>query len=110
MKQNQSFNAPPSQTNVPPGQNLLGILLAATVSFFATPYLFEWIGPWVERIVYHAYGSRELAGLMYYVGYVLCGGVIYAAGRMFFWYILGALVAFLAQRAVVGGGLPSMAF
>ena len=90
----------------PPGQNVLGILLAGCAAFFGTPYLFEWIGPYVERLVYNAYGSRELAAIMYYVGFVLCGGVIYAAARMFFWYVLAALVAFLAQRAVMG----SMAF
>jgi len=90
----------------PPGQNTLGILLAACVAFFLTPYVFEWIGPFVERLVYNAYGSREFAGVMYYVGFVLCGGVLFAAARIFFWYVLAALVAFLAQRAVMG----SMAF
>jgi len=93
----------------PPGQNALGVLLAACVAFFVTPYVFELIGPYVQRLVYDAYGSREFADFMYYVGFALCGGVLYAAARMFFWYVLSALVAFLAQRAV-SGGIPMAAF
>ena len=94
----------------PPGQDMLGVLLAACFAFFVTPVIFEFIGPYVERLVYETYGSQSFAEFMYYVGFALLGGVLFAAARMFFWYVLAALVAFLAQRAVIGGGLPSMAF
>ncbi|WP_420722473.1 hypothetical protein [Hwanghaeella sp. LZ110] len=90
----------------PPGQNALGILLAGCVAFFVTPYVFEWIGPFVERLVLNAYGSRELADLMYWLSFGLIGGVLFTAARLFFWYVLAAFVAYMAQRAVMG----SMAF
>lgn len=90
----------PGGENGPPGQNLLGILLAASTSAFATPYVFTLIGPFVERMTLDAYGSHELAQIMYWASFVLCGGVIYAASRMLYWYLLAALVAYLAMRSV----------
>lgn len=83
----------------PPGQDLLGIMLAGAAAAFGTPYLFEFIGPFVERLTYDAYGSRGLADFMYALSFLLCGGIIYAAARIFFWYVLAAIVAYLATRA-----------
>ena len=82
----------------PPGQNLLGICLALLAAVLGTPYLFGYVGPWVERVVYNAYGSRELADVMYFASFGLSGVVIYAVCRMALWYALAAIVAFGAVR------------
>ena len=82
----------------PPGQNLLGITLAALAAIFGTPILFQWIGPVFERLVYEVYGSRDLAELMYYASFALSGIVIYAACRIALWYAIAAIVAFLSMR------------
>lgn len=82
----------------PPGQNLLGICLALLAAVLGTPYLFGYAGPMVERLVYNAYGSRDLAQFMYVVSFGLSGLVIYAACRMALWYALAAIVAFGAMR------------
>lgn len=82
----------------PPGKELLGICLAAFAALIGTPYLFHYIGPFVENLVYEAYGWRELADLMYAVTFAFCGVAIYAICRLTFWYALGMLLAFLTAR------------
>ena len=84
--------------NGPPGQNLLGITLAALAAIFGTPTLFQWVGPVFEGLVYEVYGSRDLAELMYYASFALSGIVIYAACRIALWYAIAALIAFLTMR------------
>ena len=84
--------------NGPPGQNLLGVTLAALAAIFGTPILFQWIGPLFEKLVYEVYGSRDLAELMYYGSFALSGIVIYAACRIALWYAIAAIVAFLTLR------------
>ncbi|MDF1722139.1 MAG: hypothetical protein P1U65_15815 [Minwuia sp.] len=82
----------------PPGQNMLGIALAAAAAMLGTPLLFHYIGPMSERLIYEAYGIREFASLMYYASFALCGLVIYAACRIALWYAISALIAFLTLR------------
>lgn len=87
------------QDNGPPGQNLLGIALAAAAAMLGTPAIFHFIGPVAERLIYEAYGVREFASLMYYASFALCGLVIYAACRIALWYAISAIVAFMTMRA-----------
>ena len=82
----------------PPGQNLLGICLALLASVIGTPWVFDYVGPWVEKLVYSAYGSRELADVMYFASFALSGVVIFAVCRMVMWYALAAIVGFGALR------------
>lgn len=42
--------APGGGDSGPPGQNLLGICLALLAAVLGTPYLFGYVGPWVERV------------------------------------------------------------
>lgn len=101
MKNNSPYGAQAGgQDNGPPGQNILGILLAATTSFFLTPYVFTFIGPYVEKLVFDAYGSRDFAEVMFAVSFILCGGVIYCVSRMIYWYLLAAIIAYMSLRAV----------
>lgn len=93
-----SPTAPGGGDNGPPGQNLLSICLALLAAVLGTPYLFGYVGPWVERVVYSAYGSRDLASFMYFASFGLTGVVIYATCRMALWYALAAIVAFGAVR------------
>lgn len=86
----------------PPGQELLSISLSLLAAVLGTPYLFSLIGPVVERLVYEAYGWRELSGLMYYASYGLSAVVIYTVARMALWYAIAALVAFAALRLGAG--------
>lgn len=82
----------------PPGQNLLGVTLAALAAVFGTPILFDLIGPFFEKLVFEVYGSRDLAQLMYYASFALSGLVIYAACRIALWYAIAALIGFLSVR------------
>ena len=82
----------------PPGQDLLGICLAALASVLGTPFVFEFVGPFVEGLVHQAYGWKELAGFMYFASFALTGVVIYAVCRMALWYAIAAIVAFGAVR------------
>jgi len=84
--------------NTPPGQNLLAICLALLAAVLGTPYLFHFVGPVVEKLVYQAYGSRDFADLMYAVSFALSGIVIFAVCRMVLWYALAAIVTFGAMR------------
>ncbi len=87
-------------SNGPPGQELLGICLAALASVLGTPFVFDHVGPFVEGLVYRAYGSRDLADIMYFASFALTGVVIYAVCRMALWYAIAAFVAFMTMRAV----------
>lgn len=91
--------------NSPPGQNLLGFCLSLLAAVLGTPYLFGYVGPWIEGVVYNAYGSRELASFMYFSSFALSGAVIYAGCRMALWYALAAVVAFGAVRMAGVGAL-----
>ena len=82
----------------PPGQELLSICLAGVAAIIGTPYLFNFVGPAVENIIVKAYGSEELAAVMYFASFVLSGVVIFALCRMALWYAIGAIVAFGALR------------
>ena len=82
----------------PPGQNLLGVCLALLAAVLGTPYLFSFIGPMIEKLVYQAYGWRELADLMYYASFVLSAVTIYALCRMALFYALAGIVGFGAMR------------
>ncbi len=82
----------------PPGQNLLGICLALLAAVLGTPYVFQFAGPFAEKLVYEAYGSRDLAEFMYAASFVLSGVVIFAATRMALFYALAAIVAFGGMR------------
>lgn len=82
----------------PPGQNLLCICLALLAAVLGTPYVFHYVGPFVEKLVYQAYGWRDLAVLMYGLSFVLSGVVIFAVCRMALWYAISAIVAFGAMR------------
>lgn len=84
--------------NQPPGKDLLGIWLAAFAALIGTPYLFHYIGPFVENLIYEAYGWRDLAELMYAVSFAMCGIVIYSICRITLWYALGMLLAYLTAR------------
>lgn len=92
----------------PPGQNILGIALAAVAAVIGTPFLFNLIGPAVEDIVRDAYGSDALADLMYFASFALSGVVIYAVSRMALYYAIGAIVAFATLR--FGSSIPAVAF
>ena len=92
------------QDNGPPGQNLLCICLALVAAILGTPALFEWIGPIVERLIYKAYGSQDLADVMYFASFVLCGVVIFSISRMALWYAITAIIAFITLR--FGNMLP----
>lgn len=82
----------------PPGQDMLAIALALLAAVLGTPYLFHFAGPFVERLVFEAYGSRDLASLMYFASFALSGVVIFAVCRMALWYAISAIVAFGAMR------------
>lgn len=97
------FNRPPGDG--PPGQDLLGMALAAVASLIGTPYLFNFVGPFIEGIVGEAYGSEGFASLMYYASFALSGVVIYALSRMTLFYTIGAIVAYATLR--FGGVLPA---
>ena len=88
----------------PPGQDMLGICLAALASVLGTPYLFELVGPFVEQLVYKTYDSQTLADVMYVASFGLSGIVIFSVTRMAAWYAIAAIVAFLAMRAAGGLG------
>ena len=98
---NNSFPQGPGSgggENGPPGQNLLCVCLALLAAVIGTPYVFHFVGPFVEKIVYEAYGWRELASLMYAASFVLSGIVIFAVCRMALWYAITAIVGFGALR------------
>ena len=97
----KDFNShsPDRRDASPPGQNALGICLAGVAALLGTPYLFNFIGGYVEELVYNAYGSRDFASLMYVVTFGLCGVAIYSVCRMILWYVLAIIVAFLSVRA-----------
>lgn len=82
----------------PPGQNLICICLALLAAVLGTPYVFHFVGPFVEELVYEAYGWREFATLMYGVSYLLSGIVIFAISRMALWYAITAIITFGAMR------------
>ncbi len=82
----------------PPGQDLLVVTLALLASVLGTPYLFHFAGPFVEKLVYGAYGSRDLASLMYFASFALSGVVIFAVCRMALWYAIAGVVAFGSMR------------
>lgn len=82
----------------PPGQNLLCICLALLAAVLGTPYVFQFVGPFVEKLVFQAYGWRDLASLMYFLSFALSGIVIFAVCRMALWYAISAIVAFGAMR------------
>ena len=84
--------------NGPPSLDLLCICLALLAAFLGTPYVFHFVGPFVERLVYEAYGWRELAIIMYGVSFFLTGVVIFAICRIALWYAISAIVAFGALR------------
>ncbi|MDF1722444.1 MAG: hypothetical protein P1U65_17355 [Minwuia sp.] len=84
--------------NGPPGQNMLAVTLALLAAILGTPYLFNYVGPFVENLVYKAYGSRDLADLMYFVSFALSGFVIFAVCRMALWYAIAGIVAFGSIR------------
>ena len=66
----------------PPGQDLLGIVLAALAAILGTPYLFEFVGPAIRDLVNSAYDSPGFAELMYYASFMLSGVAIFAVCRM----------------------------
>lgn len=82
----------------PPGQELLSVSLSLLAAVLGTPYLFSLIGPVVERLVYEAYGWRELADLMYFASYALSGVIIYTVSRMALYYAIAAVAAFGVMR------------
>jgi|GEM_PF-5909975 len=84
--------------NGPPGQNLLAICLAMLAAVLGTPYLFELVGPFIQKLVYQAYDSEALADLMYYASFALSGIAIFTVTRMALWYAIAAIVAFGAMR------------
>ena len=98
MNYNSPRGSGSGENNGPPGQNLLAICLASLAALLGTPYVFQLVGPMVERLVYEAYGSRDLADFMYAASFVLSGIVIFAICRMVLWYALAAIVAFGAMR------------
>jgi len=98
---NKSFPQAPGPgggENGPPGQNMLCVCLALLAAVIGTPYVFHFVGPAVEKIVYEAYGWRELASFMYAASFVLSGIVIFAVSRMALWYAITAIVGFGALR------------
>lgn len=86
----------------PPGQELLSVSLSLLAAVLGTPYVFSLVGPVVERLVYQAYGWRELADLMYFASFGLSSVVIYTVTRMALWYAIAAIVAFAALRLGAG--------
>ena len=82
----------------PPGQNLLAVCLALLAAVLGTPFVFHFVGPFVEKLVYQQYGSRDLADFMYFASFLLSGVVIFAVTRMALWYALAAIVTFGALR------------
>ena len=82
----------------PPGQNLLCVCLALLAAVLGTPYVFHHVGPFIERLVYEAYGSEDLASFMYAASFVVSGVVIFAISRMALWYAITAVIAFGAIR------------
>lgn len=98
---NNSFpqaSGPGGGQNGPPGQNMLCVCLALLAAVIGTPYVFHFVGPFVEKIVYEAYGWRELATMMYGASFFLTGVVIFAVCRMALWYAITAIVGFGALR------------
>ncbi len=93
-----NLQKPAASNGGPPGQDLLGISLAVLAAVLGTPYLFHYVGPFVETLIHDAYGWKELAGLMYFASFALSAVVIYAVCRMALWYAIGAIVAFGAMR------------
>lgn len=52
----QGFGSGPGGPNGgPPGQDLLGIVLALLAAVLGTPYLFEFVGPAIRKLVMNAY-------------------------------------------------------
>ena len=82
----------------PPGQELLSVSLSLLAALLGTPYVFSLVGPVIERLVYEAYGWRELAGVMYFASYALSAVILYTLTRMALFYAIAAIVAFGAMR------------
>jgi hypothetical protein len=82
----------------PPGQDLLCICLALLAAVLGTPYVFHYVGPFIERLVYEAYGWRDFAAFMYAVTFVLTALGIFASSRMTLWYAITSVVGFAAIR------------
>ena len=82
----------------PPGQDILAISLALLAAVLGTPYVFNLVGPLIEKLVFKAYGSEDLATFMYAASFVLSGVVIFAATRMALFYAIAAIVAFGSMR------------
>jgi len=100
----------PNQPNgggMPPGQDMLGIVLAALAAILGTPYLFGFIGEPIRDLVASAYESHAFATLMYYVSFALSGVAIYAICRMALFYALAAIVGFASMRWG-GSALPAL--
>ncbi len=106
----QQFSMPSASggNGGPPGQDLLGITLAALAAIVGTPWIFGYVGPWFEELVYRSYGSRELADVMYFASFALTGVVIYAICRMALFYAIAAIVAFASMRWGGGAMLPAL--
>ncbi|MGB0696276.1 MAG: hypothetical protein ACPGOY_11545 [Rhodospirillaceae bacterium] len=87
-----------SGSDGPPGQDLLSICLALLAAVIGTPYLFEFVGPFVADLTRNAYGSDDFADLMYFVSFALTGVVIYSVCRIVLWYAIGAIITFSTIR------------
>ena len=98
MSEHRDFGHGNGPGGGPPGQELLSVSLSLLAAVLGTPYLFSLIGPVVERLVYEAYGWRELADLMYFASYALSGIIIYTVTRMALFYAIAAVAAFGALR------------
>lgn len=109
---NGQFNLPPGGghgggNGGPPGQDMLGIVLASLAAILGTPYLFGFIGPAIRDLVASAYDSPGFAELMYYASFALSGVAIFAVCRMALWYAIAGTVGFVAVRWG-GSALPAL--
>lgn len=82
----------------PPGKDVLAISLATLSAILGTPFLFDFVGPIIGKLIYEAYGSKTLADMMYYASFVLSGVIIYTVSRMALWYAIAALIGFTTVR------------
>jgi len=89
----------------PPGQELLSVSLSLLAAVLGTPYVFSFAGPIIERLVYEAYGWREISDAMYFASYVLSAVILYTTARMALFYAIAAIVAFSAMRL---GGVAAL--
>lgn len=89
----------------PPGLRGFVTCLALLSAAIGTPYVFEFIGPFLRDLIVNAYGNELIGLIMYWFSYVISAGLIFFTSQMGIWAGITSLIAFLAVR---GGLIPAL--